>query len=1107
MAKQSYWTWYLKTISEKEQVKPKFNLGNISTTNSKTNIYSNILAKVNEPVKTNFKPPTQQTTGAWTTMPTQINKSLLNQITSQKQVFTPTKPATIWTQAKASDKNLIQRYLDDENEDYDNRKAIMEMIQNWEDESFIEDSIVNKIWYTWTTKPKEQWFFESIKYKPYSQDEVTAYDPNKSTFKNVIEWQTRYGKNILWWLYNILPWIAELWTNVVKWVWTDMWMKFWNVLWIVDDEEYSKYEKWQIDKTGQMITWIVTDYANKYWTKEWFTKAVTEDPTAIVWDALSIIWWWVFTKWKLTNYQKVALETQKKNIINQVKNATTLEEKSALIKQWIEKSKQILEKTKQIKSNQEALDIVNKYNPYIAVPKLAIKGTVLWATKTAEVINKVWTPTTEYATKLMTWLNRDTQRFIKNEPDLWKKINNWEINADQLAQEVKTRIQSRLDSLSETWKGYETMKQDTTKFNKKEIQWIYDDVTNKEWLSKNLIELPLEDRWAIKQAQSYLDEYKWKELTTKEIIELKAKLRSLVSYWKWVTPQWERIVKSIITNLDNNLKSKVPWYAELDKTYWPERNFLNQVKKDILKPDWTLKDNAISIIRNLSNKWKEFKLERFEELFPWITKQIEWIKAFEDLQASIEWKTWSYARWVLLWWWWYAAWWIIGWLVTFILTHPKVASKVLEWYWLSKQYINQLFSKIKGNGIISKQEQSIIENAVKSTKSDDLLNNLQKDDWVPNIPNSNNANTRLLQKKWTTQTSKIDDIPPEEPPTLWWTKPKVVTPKKPNPINKKWFIELNPKLPKPIKPKVSEELKPLIEESNKYKSVDEIYNDIIKNNKVPYNIPENWESKFDKFSYDLDKYKKEWEVIPYSKVIQKTAIPDLLKKENIKLVYTNNAKLRWIYENWKIFINEWYDWKNWIDNFFEKKHWITLNEYFNLRRYKNIETRSVKLREKQENIKSNLWNLLNEIQTRSDKAKNSWLSYERLQRELDYYENKWYYWEDYDKVKERLHSMKLNYWRKQNLVSDAIWIAKDNNIKVVIWNDSKIINWEIIETPVIYFELPNWQASFHLPNVDPIKYSKKYWIEYNPNYEWSWLNNTSDVIDKYNKQIYKQSHK
>ena len=203
--------------------------------------------------------------------------------------------------------------------------------------------------------------------------------------------------------------------------------------------------------------------------------------------------------------------------------------------------------------------------------------------------------------------------------------------------------------------------------------------------------------------------------------------------------------------------------------------------------DWYItQEEYNSMTSNSKITAKEQEAEDLKNSADELQNIYDWIKAFEDLQASIEWKTWSYARWVLLWWWWYAAWWVIWWIVTFVITHPKVASKILEWYWLSKQYINQLFAKIKGKGIISTQEQNIIENAVKSTKSDDLLNNIQKDDWIPNIPNSNNANTRLLQKKWTTQKPKVITPKTETKiPTL--LKKKTEAPKvesKPNKSNK-----------------------------------------------------------------------------------------------------------------------------------------------------------------------------------------------------------------------------------------------------------------------------------------------------------------------------------
>lgn len=64
----------------------------------------------------------------------------------------------------------------------------------------------------------------------------------------------------------------------------------------------------------------------------------------------------------------------------------------------------------------------------------------------------------------------------------------------------------------------------------------------------------MEDRTAIKQAQYYLNELSENTLSSKQAIELKAKLRSLVSYGKMKSPEWERVVKWLIKDLDNAFK-------------------------------------------------------------------------------------------------------------------------------------------------------------------------------------------------------------------------------------------------------------------------------------------------------------------------------------------------------------------------------------------------------------------------------------------------------------------------------------------------------------------------------------------------------------------------
>lgn len=528
----------------------------------------------------------------------------------------------------------------------------------------------------------------------------------KSLWKNKDEIFWAYQKALNDWLFNkeitteeqpwFIWWVKESITNRLSNIWE----------WIM-----RPYERPETQSKNPVIAslqplwsaiWQVGQVAGAVWdvgfeVLKWLWRGVNYLSWWTIWQALE---WWAKKLWN-----SLTPETQQTAI-----NA---------IQQWWEIYSQF-----------------KKENPYIAdtlewsaniASLLPIgKAGQVWVKAGGKVIKKAWkealkwaeklwqwvTATTEYWTKLLTWLNRETQQTIKNSPELFKQVKKWILTPENVTDDVKINIEKRLLDLRETWKWYQEVKKSNVLFPKKEIQWIIDNKLEKEWLSKKLIELPIDDRNAIKQAQWYLNELKTKDLTSKETIELKAKLRSLVTYDKWVSPEWERVVKWIIKDLDNNLKEKIPWYAELDKVYWPEREFLNKVQKDILNKDWTLKDNAISTIRNLTWKWKEMKIERIEKIMPWITEKVNALKAYEDLQNALEWKTASYTRWILTWWVWVTSW-FLPWIATFAITHPWITAKVLESYWIAKQSINTLLNKLKNKAILTKTEQESVKNAFK----------------------------------------------------------------------------------------------------------------------------------------------------------------------------------------------------------------------------------------------------------------------------------------------------------------------------------------------------------------------------------------------------------
>ena len=69
------------------------------------------------------------------------------------------------------------------------------------------------------------------------------------------------------------------------------------------------------------------------------------------------------------------------------------------------------------------------------------------------------TPLTEYATKLATGLEKETQQFIKKFPDEFAKAKSGEITREKLTQNVVKSIDDRIEHLSETGKGYQAIRE------------------------------------------------------------------------------------------------------------------------------------------------------------------------------------------------------------------------------------------------------------------------------------------------------------------------------------------------------------------------------------------------------------------------------------------------------------------------------------------------------------------------------------------------------------------------------------------------------------------------------------------------------------------------
>jgi len=369
-------------------------------------------------------------------------------------------------------------------------------------------------------------------------------------------------------------------------------------------------------------------------------------------------------------------------------------------------------------------------------PKM-VQWVKTWIKATGEWVGKV----TKSIVSQQSWLWTEAIESILKRPELQWKIRSWELSAARTLEEARSSIDALREWFRETGKMYDIVRKSNVVVPKNEAKQVLLSQLESEGLSTgwklNLVDLPVKDRWAITQALKYIDEY-GDSMTPQNALSIRQKLDDLINYKSDVGSNGQRIVQGLRAKYDEFLGQKLPWLKDIDTKYAPERQFWEWIRKDIYKADWTLKDNALSVVSNITNKGNEARLARMEKILPWIGEKVKALKAFDDVQAASGIKVWTY---------WRAA--TTGAiamasipvaLATWVATHPAVVSRVLEWIWLASQKIKAIISKWKN---ITKEEASIIQKAVANTpksKVEWIINNLAYD------PKTNKLTSKTLTK-------------------------------------------------------------------------------------------------------------------------------------------------------------------------------------------------------------------------------------------------------------------------------------------------------------------------------------------------------------------------
>lgn len=377
-----------------------------------------------------------------------------------------------------------------------------------------------------------------------------------------------------------------------------------------------------------------------------------------------------------------------------------------------------------IKDPQKLLEFVTE-NPTDVLTILSPRTTLKWVNKVMSVVKwgrKTISNVAQSQLSKVSGLNQSTLYLSKNKPDLLQKALKWEISVESKVDDITKKIWEATQQLSQTGKWYDAIRAQNVIMPWKPILDKVDDFLvsrgiKVEWWILDFTNSPIGDPAKQKVLQQIYDKFKWTEnYTPNLILNRRSQIDDLLSSVEWSKAKIKSVAYGMRWAMDDVAKEKISWLKELDSNFAEQAKFLEKIKKDWLNKDWTLKDSAHSKIANLTSRANTQKLDRLEQMIPWIGDDIWAIRAAEDIALASQNKVWTYinAIWVL----WGAA---LGWapwaVAAALLVTPKTVVWLLQKYGKWQQWVKGVVDKLnKGvlpnDDIIQKISTLIPENEI-----------------------------------------------------------------------------------------------------------------------------------------------------------------------------------------------------------------------------------------------------------------------------------------------------------------------------------------------------------------------------------------------------------
>lgn len=619
--------------------------------------------------------------------------------------------------------------------------AVTETVDN------AANSFANKIMITW------EWAAENLKSKiqNMSKEEVEQYRKQYEKLLADKDWRVAKVKwnTLVEQLWNglvkgekyydyddedFMKWLisqkASLWESLIwaddmlKWEHNPNVIKFFgNIPWSAL-KTFTATVRW-MSNPYDTLKWLYTLAAteewhqallSRYWSWDALADAMNTDPVGVADDALAVAQivtaWargWTKLAWKVTWNQSLV------NAANNIPTVWSVNDALAsktlwTVYGWMDKLANA--------SNSKVVKWINTYlqdTSNVSKAYQDIKESWVWQAVTNfkdEMIEKV------------VGVNKEDREFIRNNPELVNEYLDWKKNVDTVYNDVKEKLNDKALEKIETGEEYNNL----TKSKKKSVntKWLTQDKGFKKNLKDNWItidadwnlqfkqpsEFDAKQQKAIQDAWEVIKEVdSSKKIDNKTALWQRKKLDNKIN-WEWKPDKMsssdidtENVIKNIRRNYNNYISEQIPWLKELDAKYQPLIDEVKQMRKDRFNPDWTIKDNARSKIRNMTKAWNEARLERLEKIAPWITNDLKALDVWLTVQRATSQWVWQYAKGWLI-----TAWittaihnpllWIpmaIAWVfatpknfVKLIEAYPDIWNKIQNWIKLTPEEITKM---------------------------------------------------------------------------------------------------------------------------------------------------------------------------------------------------------------------------------------------------------------------------------------------------------------------------------------------------------------------------------------------------------------------------------